>query len=664
MLAVALVLVAACCWSGAAVLALSARFEERWSRRLGLLGGLLAALGALLVLASGTSSHLEFPFWRGPARLEVDALSAAFLLPLQLVAVLGMFYGREYWPLELPKNAGRSLRFFYGIIVAAMTCLFVAQNGLVFLLAWETMTITAFLLIGTDHEKPAVRHAAWVYLVCTHTGTVLLTAMVALLAYRSGGLLWLPLPVGSSSGLDGWILLLALLGFGFKAGLLPLHFWLPSAHASAPSHVSAILSAVMLKAGIYGMLRISSLLPSIPRGFGSALLALGALSAVYGVGSALAQRDYKRLLAYSSIENLGIIAMGVGLGLAGRASHDPWLVALGFGGAIFHVWNHAIFKSLLFFGAGNILHATGTRDLEALGGLAARMPRTALLMFPAVLAVSALPPFNAFLSEWFLYRGIFASLSRGYPWSAALALVALAFTGGLAAVAFAKFYGILFLGTPRSAAVEHAHDPSPTMLMPMAILAGLSLGMGLAGLLLLPSLDRIVAAIAPGNGALVAPGHGALLTSGLRMDLRLLAGAEALLLVCGFLAYQWWRRSHLALEQAPLRPPTWDCAYAVALPRAEYTGSSFAAAWAPLQPGLKARIRRITALFPKPVAFRSEFRDPVGELIVEPRVARLAQRLLRFRGLQPGYLSIYILYVLLALLGVFLWMLLRGRLPG
>lgn len=656
MLDVALVLVAACGWISASILSFAARGDDRWSRRLGLLGALLAACGSLHVLVGGTSSCISFPFWGGRARLELDALSAAFLLPLHLVAVLGMLYGREYWPLELPKGAGRSLRGCYGSLVAAMTCLFVARQGLVFLLAWELMAVSAFLLIGTEHAKPAVRHAAWVYLVCTHTGTALLTAMVILLAQRSGGLLWLPLPAGSSSALDIWILLLALLGFGFKAGLLPLHFWLPSAHASAPSHVSAILSAVMLKTGIYGLLRITSLFPVIPQGFGVALLALGALSAVYGVGNALAQKDYKRLLAYSSIENLGIIAMGLGLGLEGRASHDPWLVALGFGGAILHVWNHAIFKSLLFYGAGAIVHATGTRDLEALGGLAARMPRTALLMFPAALAVTALPPCSAFLSEWFLYRGIFASLSRGYPWSAALALVALAFTGGLAAVAFAKFYGILFLGTPRSSVVDGAQDPSPTMLVPMAILAGLSLVMGLAGVLLLPCLDRIVAGSAPGCGALLAQGLGA--------DLRILVGAEALLLVCGLAAYLWWRHCGALREAHPVRPPTWDCAYAEAVPRAEYTGSSFSDAWSPVQPGLKARIRRIHALFPKPLAFHAEFRDPVGELILAPRMAHLALRLLRFRRLQPGYLSVYILYVLLALLGVFLWLLLRGRLLG
>jgi len=346
----------------------------------------------------------------------------------------------------------------------------------------------------------------------------------------------------------------------------------------------------------------------------------------------------------------------VGLGLAGRASHDPWLVALGFGGAVFHVWNHAIFKSLLFFGAGSILHATGSRDMESLGGLASRMPLTALLMVPAVLAVSALPPFNAFLSEWFLYRGVFASLSRGYPWSAALALVALAFTGGLAAVAFAKFYGILFLGTSRSPAVEHAHDPSRAMLLPMAILVCLSLGTGLAGVLLLPCLDRIVAVVAPGSPAMLAQGLGA--------DMRLLVAAEGLLVGAGLSAYLWWRRSPSSPGGESPRPPTWDCGYAIPLARAEYTGSSFSDTWAALQPGLKAKIRRITALFPKPAVFRSEFRDLVGEMYLGPRMERIAARLLRFRGLQPGYLSIYILYVLLALLGAFLWMILRGRLLG
>ncbi len=652
MLDVALILAATGCWMGASLLALVSRREGRWGLALGVLGSLLAIAGAVHALLGGPPSRLDFAFWRGPARLEVDALSAAFLLPLHLVAGLGVIYGTEYWPLAT-KGSGRSLRFFYGTLVSAMTLLFLARQGLLFLMAWEAMAISAFFLVETEHERPEVRKAGWVYLACTHTGTLLLTAMVVLLARRLGGLLWVPLPAGPPQALDTWILVLALLGFGFKAGLLPLHFWLPPAHASSPSHVSAILSAVMLKTGIYGLLRISGLLPGIPRGLGGGLLALGALTAVYGVGNALAQRDYKRLLAYSSVENLGIIAMGVGLGWTGRATHDPWLVALGFGGALFHVWNHAVFKGLLFFGSGSILHATGTRDMEGLGGLAARLPRTALLLFPALLAVTALPPFSAFLSEWFLYRGLFAALLRGYPWSAGLALVALALTGGLAAVAFARFYGTLFLGSPRGPAAHHAHDPGGAMLVPMAILASLCLGVGLVAPLLLPLLDRAVAA------ALPVPGPG-LLVPGLSRDLRILLGLEGLLLLLAAAAWAWLRR-----RPAPAAaPPTWDCGYAAPTARMQYSGSSFSAFWMALLPGTTVRMRRLKGPFPLPHSLRIDCHDAIGDGLVAPWFGRAAARLLRFRRLQPGFLSLYILYVLLTLLAVFLWLLLRGRLLG
>ncbi len=657
MLDVALVLASSGCWFAGALLSASSRPPERLATGLGLLGSLLALGAAIHLLLGGAASGLTFRVWGLPARLELDALSAAFLLPLHLVGGLGLIYGQRYWPVQTPWGSGRSLRFFYGLLVAAMTLLFIARHGLVFLVAWELMAVSAFFLVGTEHEKPEVRRASWVYLACTHTGTLLLTAMVILMAQRMGGLSWIALPTSTSPMFEGGILFLALVGFGFKAGVLPLHFWLPSAHASAPSHVSAILSAVMLKAGIYGLLRVSSLLPDIPRGVGGTFLALGALTAVYGVGNALAQRDYKRLLAYSSIENLGIILMGVGLGWTGRATHDPWLMALGFGGALFHVWNHSLFKSLLFYGAGAILHATGTRDMEALGGLARRMPRTALVIFPGVLAVAALPPFNAFLSEWFLYRGLFLSLGRGYPWSAALGLVGLALAGGLAAVAFARFFGTLFLGSARSAVVEHAHDPAASMLLPMAILAGLCLAVGLGSFLLLPLLDRVVAVVVPGAPALLA--------RGLHADLQLLAGVELGLLVLVGVGIAWLRRPEgLVPDVAQLDLPTWGCGYAAPVVRAQYTGSSFADAWSPVQPGLRARMPRLRSLFPGGASFRQAFREPFGEVFLAPRVARLAERLLRFRRLQPGHLSVYLLYVLLTLLAVFLWMLLRARLLG
>jgi len=651
MLDIILILVALGCWLAASFTALFKTPDERPYLGFGLLGSLLAIAGAVHVLVSGNVSSVVFTFWNLPARVEVDALSAAFLVPLNLIAGLGIVYGREYWPIR--RGTDRSVRIFYALLAASLMLVFIARQGILFLMAWEVMALAAFVLIGTDHEKPEVQRASWIYLMCTHTGTLMLIASVVLLFHRTGDALWVAHTGLKSSAIDSAILLLALLGFGFKAGIIPLHFWLPEAHAGSPSHVSAILSGVMLKAGIYGVIRFSTLVPETPAFLGETVLALGALTAVYGVLNALAQSDYKRLLAYSSIENIGIICIGLGLGWMGRSTHDPWLTALGFGGAIFHVWNHSVFKGLLFFGAGSLLHGTGTRNIHALGGLAKRMPRAAFLIFVAVLAVSALPPFNAFLSEWFLYRGLLSSLQRGDSWAACLAFPALAFTGGLAAVAFAKFFGFVFLGEPRSEAVEHAHDPGGWMLAPMAILAALSLALGLGSLALLPVLDRIV--------LVMAPEFPRLLVLSLDRDLAWLSLLLALVLVLGGSLFLWLSRSKSADDP---RPPTWDCGYARPTARMQYTGNSFSDGWAAILPGFTSKMRRIRTIFPRSVAFHTEVQDAIGETFVEPRMDRVVERLYRFRQLQHGHLSLYILYILLALLGVFLWMLLRVRLLG
>jgi hydrogenase-4 component B len=651
MLDIFLILAALGCWVAASIIAWFKTADDRLYLAFGILGSLLAIGGALQVLISGRASGLDFIFWNVPARIEVDALSAAFLVPLNLVAGLGIVYQNEYWPAS--KGTGRSVRALFGLLAAALMLVFIARQGILFLMGWEMMALTAFLLIGTEHGTPQVQRASWIYLMCTHTGTLLLIASVALLAHRCGDFLWIPHPGLQDSHLDGAIVILALLGFGFKAGFVPLHFWLPEAHAWAPSHVSAILSGVMLKAGIYGIIRIASLTPSIPAFLGGLILALGAVTAIYGVLNALAQSDYKRLLAYSSIENIGIIGIGLGLGWTGRAYHESWLTALGFAGALFHIWNHSIFKGLLFFGAGSLLHSTGTRSIEALGGLAKRMPRTALVMFPGILAVAALPPFNGFLSEWFLYRGLISSFQRGESWAACLALPALALTGGLAAVAFAKFFGFVFLGEPRTTAGEHAHDPGRAMMAPMVILAALCLALGLGSVLLLPLLDHVL--------AVVAPEATGLLVIGIGRDLALLSWMLVLLLALGALGFLALLKSRRSLQT---RPPTWDCGYARPTARMQYTASSFSDGWASLVPGFKERMRRIKVVFPRPVSYRSDFQDAVGEVFVEPRMDRLAERLLRYRQLQHGHLSLYILYILLALLGVFLWMLVRARLRG
>jgi NADH:ubiquinone oxidoreductase subunit 5 (subunit L)/multisubunit Na+/H+ antiporter MnhA subunit len=269
-----------------------------------------------------------------------------------------------------------------------------------------------------------------------------------------------------------------------------------------------------------------------------------------------------------------------------------------------------------------------------------------------VLAVAALPPFNGFLSEWFLYRGFFASILGGGAWPAGLALGALALTGGLAGVAFARFFGFLFLGLPRSAAAREAHDPPLGMAQPMAILSGLCLALSLGGILLLPLLDRVVAVVAPGSAGLLAVG--------LRHDLGLFAGLAALLVGLGAGAWLWIRRG----GAAEARPGTWDCGYAQPTARMQYTSSSFADGWALLMPGVRTRMRRIRELFPRPAAFGSSFLDAVGEGFVAHRTSLAALRLQRFRRLQQGHLSMYLLYILMTLVGIFLWMMLRPRLLG
>ena len=278
------------------------------------------------------------------------------------------------------------------------------------------------------------------------------------------------------------IFVLALVGFGLKAGIMPLHVWLPGAHANAPSHVSAIMSGVMIKMGIYGLVRVLVLLPTPPLAWGYVLLGLGVVSGVLGVAFAVGQHDLKRLLAYHSIENIGIIVIGLGLALIGRTLDRADWIVLGLGGALLHVWNHALFKSLLFLSAGSVIHATGTREIDRLGGLAKAMPRTSLAFLVGAVAICGLPPLNGFVSELLIYLGLFGTLGIGEGGAcpmAAFAAPALALIGGLAVACFVKVFGVVFLGTARSEDARHAHESAWSMLGPMGVLMGCCLFIGL-----------------------------------------------------------------------------------------------------------------------------------------------------------------------------------------
>ena len=382
-----------------------------------------------------------------------------------------------------------------------MLLVVVARNGVLFLMSWELMSLASFFLVTLEDEKESVRRAGWIYLVAMHLGTAFLLALFLLLGKNAGSLDFERLSTAAAP--SGVFFLLAVIGFGTKAGFIPMHVWLPEAHPAAPSHVSAVMSGVMIKTGIYGLLRMLTLLGPPPAWWGWTLVAIGVVSGILGVLYALSQHDLKRLLAYHSVENIGIIALGLGVGVLGISYQNPTMAALGLTGGLLHVVNHAVFKSLLFLGAGSVLHATGTGELDRLGGLLKRMPVTGATFLIGAAAISGLPPLNGFVSEFLIYLGAIAGLGSqahiapAWPLMSVLVVGGLALIGGLAAACFTKAFGIVFLGEPRSGEAAHAHEAGAAMRWPMVVLAGLCVLIGLAAPLWPLVLQPAVAVILP-----------------------------------------------------------------------------------------------------------------------------------------------------------------------
>ena len=471
---------------------------QRLSASLMVAGSLLGAAGALWTLLARVSQ--SFPIYGGlpfgDGELGIDPLSALFLLPMFVVTGSAALYGVGYWPAPRhPGNAGR-LTFFLGLLAAALTTLLIARNTVLFLVAWEVMAFAAYFTLTAEDEKPEVREAGVLYLITAHIGSLALFAMFSLLHGATGSYLF---PgqgtLAAQSGIATGVFLTALIGFGMKAGIMPLHVWLPSAHANAPSHISAILSGIVLKTGIYGMVRVFSAFDTPPLWWGGALVILGGISAVAGVAFAIGQHDLKRLLAYHSIENIGIILMGLGTALVGESRGSAALVVLGLGGALLHVVNHALFKGLLFLAAGSVIHAVGTREIDLMGGVGRRLPYSSALFLIGAVAICGLPPLNGLVSELMVYLGFFTAVSSEDGIAGvipALAAPVLALVGGLALACFVKVFGVVFLGNARSPGHEARHEASSSMLGPMALLAGCCLLIGVAPVLVATPLNAAI----------------------------------------------------------------------------------------------------------------------------------------------------------------------------
>jgi len=638
---------------GGVVPFLGRRSAERVAAVLSASGSVVGLAGVVLAFRAAGPSLLGAP-WQVPGGailLRVDPLAAAFLLVIFLVSGLGGVYGLGYWSREEKPRSWARLRFFYALMTVGLALVVTAAHAVLFLFAWEVMAVSAFFLVATEDELPEVRRAAWVYLVATHAGTACLFGAFTLLRHATGSFELQRIAAGPTASV---VFLLGLLGFGLKAGIVPFHFWLPAAHASAPSHVSALMSGVMLKAGVYGIFRFSGLVEVPPLWWGLLLASLGATSAISGIAMAAAQTDIKRALAYSSIENIGIIWLGLGLALAGRALGQPTWVALGFCGSLFHVFSHAGFKALLFMGAGGVMHATGTRNMDRLGGLQKRMPVTANLFLVGALAAAGLPLFSGFVGEWLIAVGLFDTLRVGSSsWPLAFGAPALALAGAFALASFVRIVSVTFLGEPRTVRAAGAHEPSRLMTAPMAILAAACVGLGVLPTAVLPVLE---AAEAAWLGGPVVPGLLASHLTPSALGLALLVGA----LLAGTLAL-------LALTgRAHRQEPTWDCGYAAPTARMQYTSKSVGASITDVLPAFLAPSERVqppSGLFPETASFASEAPDPFGEKLYEPFVARWAVRLARLRWLQSGQLNLYLVYIFVTTLVTLAWTVIRPYVP-
>lgn len=571
----------------------------------------------------------------------LDPLAAWFLVLLCTVGSAGALYSLSYWSENKHPRSAISARRWWTLLTASMGLLLISANGLQFLFAWEVFALAAYFLVTTERQKRDVRQAGYLYLGASHAATLILFAFFAGIAVQTGT--WDLSRLADHSKLAP-LFWLALVGFGIKAGIFPLHIWLPSAHANAPSHVSAIMSGVCIKMGIFGLLRFSQWMP-VPPEAGWVILTLGVVSSIAGVAFALGQHDLKRLLAYHSVENIGIILLGIGFALIAKANgHTAW-GQLAMAGALLHVWNHGLFKSLLFLGAGSVIHACKTRIMSRMGGLWKKMPLTTVFFAIGAAAISGLPPLNGFVSEWLVYLGMLEALTGHgiVAGTAVIPIVALAITGALALACFAKVCGIVFLGAARSEAASNAGEAPRSMLTAMAIPAMLCAIIGACPAVFWPLIAPTLSSFNPAWKTPIQPESLSTLGA-IHLGFWVAAACLGFIMLFSLIRSRRIRRSI-----------TWDCGYARPSVRMQYTAASFASILTSWFFWLLRPIRHeIPPHGPFPAHATTEEHTP--ETVLEHIVQPVANGILRLssatRKLQHGRVQSYILYLISGIIGI------------
>lgn len=658
-----LLLTLACFGAGAVGALLTARWS-RMSRLVGHTCALFGAVGALALGAAGLAGGtlgVMIPALLpvGGLSLGMDRLSAFFVLVIAVAAIPSALYAIAYTRAYEGRYSLAGMGLGFNACLAGMVLVVLARNVLTFLFMWEAMSLASYFLVMTESEHRETQHAGWVYLVMTHAGFACLLVGFLVMAHGTGTMNlgeWRTASRTLSQPMRHAVFALLALGFGTKAGVIPLHIWLPKAYSAAPSHVSAMMSGAMSKLGIYGLVRVGfDWLGVGPAWWGGAVLVVGAMGAVLGVMYALVERDLKCLLAYSSIENIGIILLGVGGGMLFQGYHLGALASLALVAGLYHSVNHATFKPLLFMGAGAIVHATQIRNMEELGGLIKRMPQTAVYFLVGSVAIAALPPFNGFISEWLTFQSLLLSFQISAPGTNllfALSIAALALTSGLAAACFVRAFGITFLALPRSEHAAQARE-APWMMrgaMGMSAVACLALGVAPVGLLHL--LDATAADLIGAHADLrfnwnvIVANDAFGMASPLWIAVALVALVALAPIVLRVMGANARRRTY----------ETWGCGRALQTSRCEYTATAFANPFKRVFGLLYRPVKELdiqfhpeSRFFVETITYRNEARSIFEEALYGP-MSRLVQWVAhRARVVQSGNVHLYLLYILVAL---------------
>ncbi len=581
--------------------------------------------------------------------LKIDAVSAFFLVPIFAISAIAALYSFQYMHDKERSADTANNYFFYSLLILSMALVVCANNLITFALTWELMSISSFFLVIYDVHKKSVRNAGYLYFIFTQAGALFIFAGFGFLYSHTGSFAFDTLAsIPDSAKLIAFILIL--IGCGSKAGIMPLHIWLPYAHPAAPSHVSAVMSGVMIKIGIYGIVRFYLLLAPTSVLFGQIVITLGIITGILGVVYAIGKQDMKKILAYSSVENIGIILLGLGIGMLGTATGNTTMAAFGFAGGLLHMLNHSIFKSLLFMGAGAVIHQAKTGDSNQLGGLMKKMPVTGGTFLIGSISISGLPPFNGFISEVLIYYGAFQGLSlHGASFLlSTLTIISLAVIGGLAAGCFTKTVGVVFLGEPRTQSAANASEAGSLMIVSQLILAALCLLLGIW-----PDHFIQAAFLASQAIPLIADFE----TIQFMPLMTNIARTSALFLLLFIIVAI--IRKLLYVGKEITRAGTWGCGFTQPSVRMQYTGTSYADTMVNFfRPfvQLQKKYSGIHKIFPGKTTYSSFVHDTseigLNFFIVRPILFILA----KLRWIQHGNIQLYIGYIVLAIVAMLLFL--------